>query len=335
LVRSILNGHHQIQLAGETHYFEDLRTKLGPFATQPLSDQRLLQCQDYFLALAHRPYGHHGDPNQSRLDRTQLARMATEIGGGGDAYFEAYCRLEADSAGATIWGEKTPRHVFCIAEMLALYPTARVICLVRDPRAVVASYRDWKNQGGFDFDADPGHQESLQVEQARTRKSYHPLIIATLWKLAMRASRQALDRFGPERIRLVKYEQVARDGEVAIAALADWLGIEFEPAMTEVPMHNSSFQTYAKTAGISATPIDRWRELLAPSELGAIELCCRAEMIEFGYERHSSFAATVAASRYWGTLPLAVWRAGRANRDRMGNFSAYVLRRLGVPRVSR
>ena len=35
-----------------------------------------------------------------------------------DGYFEAFCRVLARRNGAEIWGEKTPRHIFRLQEIL-------------------------------------------------------------------------------------------------------------------------------------------------------------------------------------------------------------------------
>ena len=156
MMRSMLNNHPAIHIAGETHYSDDLRVKLAAKAEAPLGPDEARQCEAYFRALSHRPYGHAGDPEQGWLGSEALKAEAARIGDGADAWFEAFCRLNG-APGRRYWGEKTPRHIFRIPEILAGYPEARVIAMVRDPRAIVASYRDWRNQGGFDLEKDAGH----------------------------------------------------------------------------------------------------------------------------------------------------------------------------------
>ena len=152
MLRSALNGHPSVHLAGETHYFDDLRQRFEDPSSGVLSSELASEAADYFCALSHRPYGHHGDPTQGRISPQQLRERAEQLGGTGDAYFQAYCEIEAEQASKSIWGEKTPRHIFRINDILTKFPDAKVVCMSRDPRAVVASYRDWRNQGGFDFE---------------------------------------------------------------------------------------------------------------------------------------------------------------------------------------
>lgn len=325
-MRSILNNDHSVELAGETHYFDDLRVKLGGARALDEGEQRA--CEDYFLALAHRPYGHSGDASRSSMDRAQLATLAGELGGTADAFFEAYCRLHAAEQKKTRWGEKTPRHIYRLPEILTTYPDAQAICMVRDPRAVVASYRDWKNLGGFDLEKDPGHEEALEQDQDRVRRSYHPLIIAFLWKGTVGAARAALQRFGSSRVRIVRYEDVVRSPAVTVRALAEWLGIAFTERLLDVPMHNSSFSRFDVAGGVSTAPLDRWRQKLGPSEIALVQDACADLLTDVGYERLDVSASLASRAWAWGSLPLASLRALRANRSRMGNVPRYLVRRL-------
>ena len=79
------------------------------------------------------PSARPASPAESRLDRDELRALAQELGGTGDAYFEALCRLRAKRHGRERWGEKTPRHVYRIDDLLTAFPEAKVVCLVRDP----------------------------------------------------------------------------------------------------------------------------------------------------------------------------------------------------------
>ncbi len=327
MMRSMLNNHRQVGLAGETHYFDDLRMRLADVTNAPLTPEQEKACEDYFRAITHRPYGHGGDPAQGWLSAEALRAKRTEVGEGADAYFEAFCRLNGDKPDALYWGEKTPRHIFRIPEILERYPQGRVICMVRDPRAIVASYRDWKNQGGFDFEKDSGHRDALVVEEARTRSSYHIVIQGLLWRGVANAALGARERFGEARVRVQRYEDFVADPGTAGAAIMEWLGLDYDDALLAVPMHNSSFSRFDGAGGVSTEAVDRWREKLSPTEIAVVQDCCGDLMDKLGYAR---LPTGLAPGRVvpWVTLPYAVVSAARANRDRMGNLPAYVMRRL-------
>ncbi len=328
LMRSILNLHSQIHLAAETHYFDDLRAHLGRKATTALSHDERKRCEDYFLALGHRPYSHKGDPERSKHSRADLRQLADEVGEGGDAYFESFCRLEARVEGKDIWGEKTPRHIFRISEILNQYPDAKIICMLRDPRAVIVSYRDWRNQGGFDFEKDPGHRAELERDHERARRSYNLLLMSMLWRSTVRAAEGALKKFGPERIRLQKYEDLATQPGQELRSMCAWLHLPFEEAILAAPMSNSSFSKYQEGHGVTTQSVARWRKKLSDVEIGIIQSVCGKDMGRLGYERESVGTPRLRLAASWAALPVAIGRAILLNRSRMGNLPGYIWRRL-------
>jgi hypothetical protein len=330
LLREILNLNRYVYISGETHYFDDLRVVLHGENHARLSNASAVDAQDYFLALGHRPYGHQGDPSQSRLSRRDLIRLAVELGGTSDAYFEAYCRINASDNLATIWGEKTPRHIFRIDDMLCAYPDARVVCMCRDVRAVIASYKNWKNQGGFDFEADPSHKEDIQLEERRASQSYHPATMAMLWKGQMSAAQLALRKWGPDKVKIVKYEELVRSPEDQIKSLVSWMELGFEKEMLNVPILNSSFATFDKDGGVTMEGLGRWKQQLSEGEVLVVETICGSLMQAFNYELVSKkdFKSVSEATAIWLTWPVAIVRALHANKRRMGRVVPYLIRRI-------
>src|SRR5262249_23931650 len=248
-----------------------------------------------------------------------------ELGGSGDAYFEALCRLRARHHGRERWGEKTPRHVYRIDDVLAAFPEAKVVCLVRDPRAVVASYKDWHAAG-----ARRGVEEApeKQADRERTRRSYHPVLMSLLWRGVVRSSFAALERHGDERGRIQRFERLADDSEAEVRALGDWLELEFEPAMLEIGVVNSSYATAGQ--GVSPETVGRWRERLSEDEVGVVQSVCGELMLELGYLREPVEPSRLQLARAWSTVPFAVGRAAVLNRQRLGKATQYVRRRAGA-----
>jgi hypothetical protein len=284
----------------------------------PLEAADRQRVRRYFLSLGDKVYGHEGDPSRSKVDGVALENEARALGGTADAYFAAFCRLRMRERGRTRWGEKTPRHVFRIDDMLSAWPDGQVVCLVRDPRAVVASYRDWKR----------GKGQAATADRVRVIRSYNVVLTSLLVKGAMTAAQQALRDHGPRHVFLARYEEIVRDPERAVRELAEWLSLHYEPGMLDVPDMFSSYDDVQP--GISQVPLERWRHKLSPTEISVIQTCCRATIEQFGYapERVSPPLHQVALT--WASAPVAIARAGFANRKRLGKATDYVLKRLGL-----
>lgn len=332
MVRSSLNRSPDVFLAGETHYFDDLRPRIGRGARERLDETSESLTLDYFLALSHRPYGHGGSPDRARMDREGLREAGRALGGSGDAYFEAYCRLaralEDDTAAeARCWGEKTPRHVYRLPEILTAYPGARAVAMYRDPRAVAASYSNWRHQGGIRTAGDTGYTAALEAEEARARASYDPSVLALLWRGTLEAGVTARRRFGDHRVRLLRYEDLVEDAEGTLTSLMQWLGLEFSRSMLDIPLHNSSFSTFTSGSGVSREPMERWRSTLPARDAAIIEMWCRSGLQHLGYRPTSASLTTVDRARIAMSVPAAAGRAVWTNRSRAGRLPGYVWRR--------
>ena len=321
MLREMLSRQSSIWIVRETHYFDDLRPRLGPRASRPAHGEDRARCERYFLTLMHSTYGQEGQI-ASRLDETQaLSAEAERLGGTPDAYFAAFCRLRARAKGKDRWGEKTPRHVYRIPEILSAFPSAQVVCLVRDPRGMIASYRDWKRK------TPTGESREELRDRQRIQKSYNVVLQALLWRSAMQASLRAARRYGPERVRLQSYEALVVDPERELGQLCGWLDLEYEAAMLAIPVVHSSYAESA-AAGVSTAPIDRWRNKLSPGEVKVIESACGSLMTRLGYARERPDASPYDVLKAWLSVPTAFFRAASVNRGRIGRMPEYVGRRM-------
>ena len=160
LVSACLNRHPGIHIARETHFFDDLRPRLVAKRRRDAACSITDEAVAYFQKIDKAPYGHGDVPAESTLDTEELIRLANEFGNTPDSYFEAYCTMKARAKNKPCWGEKTPRHAYRVADILRAYPESKIVFVIRDPRAVVASYRDWKTHGRF----PDSHREVFERE---------------------------------------------------------------------------------------------------------------------------------------------------------------------------
>ena len=319
LMQKILNSHSDVWLSQETHYFQDLRRKMGGREQGPLSPEEVELAEDYFLSLTHRLYGiNKGNPERGWMNRMELRTLAQRLGSGTNSYFEAFCQLSALRQNKTRWGEKTPRHVFELPTIFTLYPNAQVVCMVRHPGGVMASYRDWKKV-----------TKNASVKR-RLISSYSPTLCSLNWKAALKAAFQARNQFGNNRVYIQRFEDLLRKPEFTLKALTAWLSLDFQPSMLEISSANSSYiDLKGKTkVGLSQAPAERWREKLSSTEIGILQHFCGTLLSEAGYDHEPARVPLALIIWLWITLPFAVQRSLLANRSLIGNIPEYIWHRF-------
>lgn len=213
-----------------------------------------------------------------------------DLGGACGRLIDLFSAIVRHLAGhATVYGEKTPEHLFWWRPLSRALPTLKFIAVVRDPRGVVAS--------------------NLQV--GWNGRSYVEL--AERWLSDQRQVRKAIKALGRSRLMIVRYEDVVTDPDGARRKLAGFLAIPSEGQVSSV--HGSQIflpreHAYKGQAvdRISSDRIEAWREALSKREAQDIAAICRPEMKTFGYSRPVS--SVPAAWLRIAHLPLRVqmWR---------------------------
>jgi hypothetical protein len=194
-----------------------------------------------------------------------LKRVRAAGGARHRAVFASICEEYAAKMRKERWGEKTPKHEHYIGVLLEWFPDARVIYMIRDPRAVSASLlkKDW---GGTYVNA---HAE-------RWRKS------------SARAARWEKD----ERIHIVQYEKLMREPEKTLKGICRFLGEEYGPEMIDrpdvskyvlYPREEAARTTAQVVRPLNAESLDKWRSSLSPRQISVIEHIAGSEMTARGY----------------------------------------------------
>ena len=178
--------------------------------------------------------------------------------------FAAFVETLAPSA--AVRGEKTPDHLRWWRPLARSMPDLRIVAVVRDPRAVVASNRK------MPWGAHPHG------------------FLAEAWRLdALEVA--ALGSELPDEKRLVlRYEDVVRRPGETRAQLARLLGVAQEGAAdldsdAIATLYQPQEWWKEKVRGpISDRWIDQWRTELTDDEARDISLVCAREMERFGYD---------------------------------------------------
>ena len=163
-------------------------------------------------------------------------------------------------------GDKNPHYALFVPALIELFPGARFVHIVRDPRDNVCSYRN--------VPFDLGNVAALAYRWRRYNEEI----------MAMRRSH-------PDRFLQVRYEDLVAEGERELERVSDFVGVRFDAAMLR--FHEASDDGFygRKSRWFSELrkPLDdgrvaRWREQLGPRELQAIAAICGAQAHELGYD---------------------------------------------------
>ena len=176
---------------------------------------------------------------------------------------------------ARIWGEKTPGHALWLPQIRELFPRARVLFTVRDPRDVLVSYDERWNRGRRDTE--------YLISTAALLKFYlvhllhHP-------------------GFPPEQIHWVKYETLTARPSAELERICSFLEVDFEPSMlafynqhenVEQEMADGQYHTLLSKPA-TTEHIGRYQSVFSASQIALVERLVGEEMQTLGYPLSSS-----------------------------------------------
>ena len=192
-------------------------------------------------------------------------------------------RIPRDSGEARIILEKTPSHVFHAEFILKMFPRARFIHLVRDPRAVTASLLAANRSSGNDW------APNTAADCAR------------LWTRSISAG-HAIRKLTQRSVEL-KYERLLAAPVETLNELFDFLKLERDDALCRKAFEACSIQKLKDArpglrvpdsmrnalSGVVRNGLaDGWRDELGWLQVALIESIASGEMLRYQYEHASS-----------------------------------------------
>lgn len=284
LLQLMLHAHPRIAIPPENRFFLDVyreRPSFGdlrsPKAREAVAN-RILQWER-FADLKVSP----------EHIREQIRQGPPTIGSALGIVFREY----AAQYDKPRWGDKRPAYLYHLPTVLALFPDAQIIHIVRDGRDCVASIQSmsWWQTGKVGA--------------------------VTAWLQSMDLARRARRRLRADQFYELKYERLVAEPRKELEALCDYLGEEFAEEMLEphrvagaaVPEYKV---WHARTHGsIDSSSINTWAERLEPWQIGALEMFGARALRRFDYPlsnaprpdpRHMRDVATHLAKRKFGVV---------------------------------
>ncbi len=186
-----------------------------------------------------------------------------------DAVYRVY--LSKLGAGKCRWGDKNIDYVLEIPRVLKLFPTAKIIHMIRDGRDVACSYRN----------VEFGPRTLFGT--------------AVFWRKRTLTGRAAGRWAGPDRYCEVQYEELVAQPEAQCRRICDFLDETYDPQMLAFHEYNkkkglvpeSSRAWHKHTLQpVTNSRVGQWRREMSEHDLMIFEAIAGSALRRFGYETH-------------------------------------------------
>lgn len=286
LLLTLLDSHPQLVVfPRETHYFEDGR-KYKAFNDYRARLRHLIERAELKLIEQGQPeIDRPGLGRHSVFDCETFHRIARDFidkPGMNDSMFlsevvRAYSVVMGHSWHDCVrWVEKTPGNIPYADNLFRLFPEAKLIHILRDPRAVFASRRRRliDRYGSY----AKAHRFVREWNES-TRQ---------IPKLQKRANNYLL----------IRYEDLVSHSQEVMQEVCRFIGIQFLPSLLEPTcagrewQGNSAF--HQQFSSINDQPLNQWKKELSNEDIRWIDWHCREGMEIAGYEPHSEAKFSLA-----------------------------------------
>ncbi len=296
LLASLLSAHSAIAVGPETNYFSRVWKPLarGPgFRDWDVIEATMVQ---WFKKPTLQPMNL---PRQQLLD---TFRAAWERGKLTHRFILSHIMEQhAEKRGRAIWGEKTPEHFMYVPAIKRVFPDARIVAIIRDPRDVHLSLLEvpWNRGNAFNH---AFQWRQYQVLSHRYKTFYKDDYLTT------------------------RFEDLITDPRSEMKRVAADLQLSFEDNMLvryrQEPLFDPKQEPWKQrtTTAIDASNAYKWRTRMADEEIGIFSFVCGSYLKRHGYEvpgesRFHSKEALAGLDRrallWWARTR---WRVSR-NRD--------------------
>lgn len=151
----------------------------------------------------------------------------------------------------------TPRNAYYLNRILAEFPTARIVYMLRDPRDCVLSQKQKSAKVAQCGDAN---------EARRLARNYNPAVLSRFWRASAANYEQVKSN---PRVLLLKYEDMLSDPHSILQKLSAFAGVEgLESAAGEVRTGNKG----------------KFNTGLTRSEVAAVEFAAGPALARYGYD---------------------------------------------------
>lgn len=315
----MLNQHPSIFVGNEFHFFEQLWSSTDRDKVMDITEASLLMSK---LLYIH----HEGYTGEMDIDKYagEAHDFVAREGKGlhyAHEYFGAFLLSLTAAAHKSIPCEKTPQNIFYIDEIKALFPKAKFIHIVRDPRAILLSQKNkWKRR-------KMGASFITKREVMRLRINYHPYTLSKLWQSAIKAGLRHRD---DSSVLTIRFEDLLQSPENTLQKICSHLGVDFHAQMMDIPVASSSNEADSTVVrGIKKERAETWMQGgLSDTEIAICEQVNSSYLTSYGYNLTHKNGSLIGKLGWLFLFPLKTSVALLMNRDRMKNIFETLRKRL-------
>ncbi len=276
LARTILQHSGQVAIAAENHFVGHVQGRRSVrdelHRVGDLSDDatlrrivELIYSGELARRIGQEPYFAWlvKAVDRTRFEERLLAAERSDRG-----IFKLMLDLYAESKGMARSGEKTPAHVRQVDTLLEWFPDARVVHMVRDPRAIYVSELRRRREHNV------RRSYRLLTRIPAAYALYVMLKTTVLWADAADLDASYAQRY-PDQYRRQRFEDLVQHPEEQITDLFDFLGLEVTPGSLDQKVVSVGFNVGRQ--GFDAEAATRWRGQISavPSRFLAATLGAR------------------------------------------------------------
>ncbi len=261
LLRLMLGAHPNVFIPEETVFIPVFGRKLNHYVVDHELDIAVL-VDDILEFLGKRAHW------KSIPSREQILELAGPTPTYGDVVKAVIASMAGDKLrNLRYLGDKTPAYINSIFFLDNLFPSSKIINVVRDARDVAASVKKEPFWGG------------------RT-----PMLVAEEWNQRILNGMLAERKLGPERVMTVRYEELVANPHDVLHGITEFLGLPYSDDMlefyrTEAASALSRFDRHRKvTSPVSTASVGRYRKSLTPAEIETIEREAGNTLHTLGYQ---------------------------------------------------
>ena len=312
----ILSNHSDIFTFKELHFFGTIWSNNS---NQDLNRQEQIDLLSRLLCIQEN--GLFNQQNISVFNEKAIVFLAHKNICNPLSIYELFLSAISNENKSTTSCEQTPKNMYYLNEILAFFPQAKVINMVRDQRDVLLSQKNkWKRRF-------LGASKIPLSEAIRSYINYHPILTSKVWNSSLEHTAKYFDN---ERVKIVKFEELLAKSESVVKDICNFLAIEFHPQMLNVSVVGSSTEQDNKDSFlIDSSKIEKWKKGgLNSAEIYLSQLTSHKMMSKFSYYLEKFQLPPLLSVFYIITFPVKLGLAFLLNIKRMGNMVEVINKRF-------